>query len=478
MVKTLVGLEIHVELNTQTKMFCSCKNVFGAAPNTNVCPICLGHPGASPMMNKEAVRLAVKAGHALNCTINKTSKMDRKKYFYPDLVKGYQISQDEPALCENGYIEIESDGEKKKIRIQRIHIEEDTGKSKHEGDSTLLDYDRSGVPLIEIVTMPDIGSGEEAQKFLTALRQILKYIDVSDVKMEEGSLRCDVNINLVDEDSDRKTGISEVKNMNSFSAVAKAIEYERQRQLNLLDKSIVEEKHTRRWDDVKGATEMMRMKDEASDYRYSVEPDLPPLVLSEEFIEDVKSTIGELPNEKKDRLVRQYGISPYDADILSRDKTLSKFFEDSVAKYDNAESIANWINSDLMRLLNENEMEAEDMTLSTDDLVKLVKYVNEDKININTGKKLLKEVFLDGGDVDAIIEERGLVQISDDSYLKDIVDRVLDENPQSIEDYNKGKDNALKYLMGQCMKYSKGKGNPQKFNAMLLEVLGEPGKDL
>lgn len=474
MVKTLVGLEIHVELDTETKMFCSCKNVFGAPPNTNVCPTCLGHPGTLPLMNKEAVRLAIKAGHALNCKINKVTQMERKKYFYPDLVKGYQITQGNPALCEDGYIEVKDDkGEKKQIRIERIHIEEDTGKSIHEGDSTLLDFDRCGVPLIEIVSRPDISSGREAQDFLTNLRSTLKYIGVSDVKMEEGSLRCDVNINLVDEETGRKTGISEVKNMNSFSAVGKAIEYEIDRQMALLEEGIVEGKHTRRWNDAQARTDLMRMKDDAADYRYTVEGDLPLLVISQEEIDEIEASIPELPHEKLERFVSSYGLSEYDADILSRNAIISDFFEEAVEKYPQAESLANWINSDVLRLLNENEMEPEEMSLTSESLVKLIAYVNEDKINTNTAKKLLKEIFIGGGDIDKIIEEKGLVQISDDSYLKDIVARVLEENPQSIEDYKNGRDNALKFLMGQCMKYSKGKGNPQKFNEMVLEELAK-----
>ena len=291
MVKTLVGLEIHVELKTKNKMFCSCKYEFSATPNSHVCPACLGHPGSLPLMNKEAVNLAIKAGHALHCKINPKSTMDRKKYFYPDLVKGYQITQDNPALCEDGYIEVGSEEGRKKIRIERIHIEEDTAKLLHEGDHTLLDFNRCGLPLIEIVTKPDISSSDEAQEFLTNLRETLKYIGVSDVKMEEGSLRCDVNINLVDEENNKKTGISEIKNMNSFSAVAKAIEFEEARQMKDLELGHVEGKHTRRWDDVKQATEMMRLKDESADYRYTAETDLPALILSEELIEDRKSVV-------------------------------------------------------------------------------------------------------------------------------------------------------------------------------------------
>ncbi|MDO5717437.1 MAG: Asp-tRNA(Asn)/Glu-tRNA(Gln) amidotransferase subunit GatB [Tissierellia bacterium] len=471
-VKTLIGLEIHVEMATDTKMFCGCKNVFGAAPNTNVCEICLGHPGTLPLLNEQALKYAVKAGLAFNCEINKNTKMDRKKYFYPDLVKGFQISQDDKPLCTEGYIEINTGDYKKKIRIQRIHIEEDTGKSIHtDSGHTLMDYDRSGVPLMEIVTHPDIETGEEAQLFLSTLRETLKYIGVSDVKMEEGSLRCDVNINLVDDEAGKKTGIAEIKNMNSFKAVAKAIEFEQKRQAELLSQDIVEKKQTRRWNYLNGETQLMRLKEVGADYRYSAEADLPPVVIDDEYIASIGDTLPELPQQKVKRFVNEYSISEYDADILSRSMTISKFFEEVSKIVGDPKAVSNWIISDVLRLLNENEMEASDMSLSAENLATIIRYVIDKKINTNTGKKLLREVFNEGGDVEKIIEDRGLIQISDSSALESIVDEVLKANEQSIIDYRAGKDRALGYLVGQCMKASRGKGNPQMFNQLLLEKL-------
>lgn len=472
MYKTLIGLEIHVELSTKTKMFCSCKNEFGALPNTNICEVCLGHPGTLPRINKKAIEYAVKAGLALNCTINKETKMDRKKYFYSDLVKGFQISQDNKPLCTEGYIEINTGDYKKKIRIERIHIEEDTGKSTHtETGHTLMDYNRSGVPLIEVVTRPDMNSSQEAHLFLDGLKETLKYIGVSDVKMEEGSLRCDVNINVIDQEKGLKTAISEIKNMNSFKAVEKAIEFEIKRQTELLEKGIVEIKQTRRWDDAKGETVLMRYKEVGADYRYSAEADIPALVLEDDFIEKVRKTLPELPGQKMERYINNYKLSEYDADILSRNSRISDFFEELEKETKDAKAASNWIISDVLRLLNENEMEKDQLDLDVKSLATIINYVKDKKINTNTGKKLLREIFTEGGDVEAIIKERGLIQISDEGALETIVEKVLAENPQSIVDYRAGKDRALGFLVGMCMKASRGKGNPQMFNQMLLERL-------
>lgn len=471
MFNTLIGLEIHVELNTETKMFCGCKNEFGAPPNTNVCEVCLGHPGTMPRLNKQAVEYGIMAALALNCNVNPESFIDRKKYFYPDLPKGYQISQDEHPLASDGYIEIGQGKDEKQIRIERIHLEEDTGKSNHtEEGYTLMDYDRAGVPLIEIVTHPDISSGEEAQEFLRILRQTLRYIGVSDVKMEEGSLRCDVNINLLK--GTDATGIVEVKNMNSFSAVGRAIAYEEERQAQLYQEGVIEDKSTRRWDDAQGQTQVMRMEDEDSDYRYSAEPDLKPLFLERDFIDSIRSQVPELPQAKFDRLVREYSIEEYDSDILSRDPHLADYFEEG-AKYvkSSPQNLSNWILSDLSRLMNEGEVPSNEITISPAELAKLVDYVEEGKVNTNTGKKLLREIFQEGGEVDVIIEERGLVQVSDTGELEAIVEKVLAENQQSIDDYRAGRDRALGYLMGQCMRESRGQGNPQLFNEMLLARL-------
>ena len=345
--KTIIGLEIHVELQTNTKMFCGCKNEYGCPPNTNVCPVCLGHPGTLPRVNKKAVEYAIMAGVAFNCEISKDMKMDRKKYFYPDLVKGYQITQNDTPICKNGFIEIEIDGMLKKIRLQRIHIEEDTGKSIHnESGHTLLDYNRSGVPLIEIVSQPDMNSPEEAILFLNKLKETIKFIGISDVKMEEGSLRCDVNLNMVDEETGFKTKITEIKNLNSFKAALRAMEYEQQRHSENLKNNISGEKETRRWDEAELKTVVMRMKDVDNDYVFSVEADIPYIRLTDEFIDSIKKNMPELPDEKKSRFLKDYGLSEYDANVLTQNKFLSEYFEKVVENVNDATLVANWLLSE------------------------------------------------------------------------------------------------------------------------------------
>ncbi len=468
--ETIIGLEIHVELSTDTKMFCSCKNEFGKAPNTNVCPVCLGHPGALPRVNKRAVEYAIMAGTAFNCDIRDVMKMDRKKYFYPDLTKGYQITQEDQPIATEGYIELEEFN--KKVRIQRIHMEEDTGKSTHTDDgNTLLDYNRAGVPLIEIVSHPDMSSADEAREFLEALKQRLKFIGVSDVKMEEGSLRCDVNINV--KDGDKKTHIAEIKNLNSFKSVAKAIEYEEKRHKEMLESGHISVKETRRWDEASQSTILMRTKDEENDYRFTVEADIPVIKLEKSFIENIQNNMPELPNDKKNRYMKEYKLTEYDANILSQNKELSDLFESMVERVNDPEIIANWILSELLRRLKEFDIEANEMNLSLDNFAKLIKLVKEDKISNNVGKKILREIFETNEDPETIVKDRGLLQISDTGFLEGLVKEVLDENPQSIADYKAGKDRALGYLMGQIMKKSKGKANPPEVNKMLREKLGE-----
>lgn len=469
--KTIIGLEIHVELSTNTKMFCSCKNVFGQAPNTVVCPVCLGHVGALPRVNKRAVEYAVKAGLAFDCDISKNMKFDRKKYFYPDLTKGYQITQQDEPIAKDGFLEIESDHGLKKVRIERIHMEEDTGKSTHTDDGhTLLDFNRAGVPLIEIVSKPDMSSAEEARQFLENLRQRLRYIGVSDVKMEEGSLRCDVNINIVD-DEGRRSGIAEIKNLNSFRSVVRAIEYEEKRQAEDLAKGELSTKETRRWDEESQSTILMRKKDETTDYRFSVDSDLPRLVLSEDFIKEVRDNLPELPNAKKKRYIKEYKLTEYDADVLSQDKEIADLFEAAIKEVKDPTLVANWIQTDIMRRLKEYEIDASEMKLSIKNFSKLLKLVQDGKISNNSAKKVLREIFDTDEDPEKVVEEKGLAQVSDASFLEGLVEEVLNENPQSIEDFKAGKDRALGYLMGQIMKKSKGKANPQQVNAMLKEEL-------
>ncbi|WP_300409810.1 Asp-tRNA(Asn)/Glu-tRNA(Gln) amidotransferase subunit GatB [Lagierella sp.] len=470
--KTLIGLEIHVELSTKSKMFCSCKNQFGLAPNTSVCPICLGHPGALPLMNKRAVEYATMAGLAFNCKINQEFKMDRKKYFYPDLTKGYQITQQDQPLCTEGYIEISNGGENKKIRLERIHIEEDTGKSIHnENGNTLMDYNRAGVPLIEIVSKPDMQSGLQAKEFLTNLRETLRFLSISDVKMEQGSLRCDVNINIVAEDDSFKTAISEIKNLNSFKAVEKAIEFEEKRHLEMASKSEKGVKETRRWDESTNSTIPMRKKEEGNDYRFSVEGDITKTVLSDEFIENVRKNLPELPHEKMERFIEEYKLPEYDADILSRSIALSNYFEKSAKLTQDPVLTSNWLLSDVLRRVNEAEIDFEEVQMSVENFSKLLLLVKEKKINNNTGKKVLRTLFEQNFDPEEYVKENGLIQLNDDSQLEEIVNKVLEENPQSIEDIKNGKDRAFGYLVGQCMKMSKGKGNPQRFNELIREKI-------
>lgn len=469
--KTIIGLEIHVELSTETKMFCSCKNEFGAIPNTNVCPICLGHPGTLPAMNERAVELAVMAGLAFNCKIRNNQKVDRKKYFYPDLVKGYQLTQFDKPYAYEGYLELASG---KHINIREIHMEEDTGKSNHNDDDTvLMDYNRAGVPLIEIVTDPDISSPEEAREFVETLASTLKFLKVSDCIMAEGSMRVDVNVNLKDEDTGLRTEIAEIKNINSIKAIENALEFEVKRQRDLLENNQTGDKETRRWDDIKLETIHMRNKEVGNDYRFSADGDIPDIYLSDEYINDVAKKLPELPKDKEKRYISEYGLSAYDANLLSHDRNLAKLFEETNILVKDANTSANWILTELSRRLNEAEETADQMKLSVENFAKLINLAKDNKINNNVAKKLLREIYLSNEDPEVLAQERNLLQISDSSYLEEIVDEVLSENPDSIEDIKNGKDRAFGFLVGQAMKKTKGKGNPQEINKLLKEKIGE-----
>lgn len=471
--KTIIGLEIHVELKTKTKMFCHCKNEFGEEANTNVCPICLGLPGALPQVNEEAINYAIKAGLAMNCKIHQHTRFDRKSYFYADLVKGYQITQDELPLCYEGYVNIEDeDGNDKKIRLIRIHVEEDTGKSLHtDKGETLLDYNRSGVPLIEIVTYPDMNSAKEAREFLEKLKATVIYLGVSDGKMEEGSLRCDVNVNVVDTETGVKTNISEIKNIGSFRGVEKAIDFEVSRHIALLEKGENTKKETRRWDELKGESILMREKIKANDYRYAPDGDIPPMDISDEMIDTVRKEMPELPDEKVARLMKDYGISKDDAKTLSLDVSLANYYEELAKKVGDNALALNWLLGDVLRRLKEDNKSIDQMPFAIKDLEKLLTLVKTNKINNNAGKKVLQEMFKAPEDPEAIVKRLGLVQVTDEGAIEAVVDKVLEANPQSIEDFKNGKSRAFGFLVGQVMKEMKGKGNPQIINELLNKKL-------
>lgn len=469
--QTIVGLEIHVELSTKTKAFCSCANEFGGEPNTRVCPTCLGLPGGLPVLNKNVVNYSVMAGLALNCHIAKKSKFDRKNYFYPDLTKGFQITQDDMAICSEGYLEIEGEEGLKKVGIFKVQMEEDTGKSLHtEENETLMDYNRCGVPLIEIVSKPDMNSGKEARLFLEKLKSTLKYIGVSDVKMEEGSLRCDVNVNVLDKTTNKKTQVTEVKNINSFRGVEKAIDFEVNRHIELLKNGEDEVKTTRRWDDVNNKTVLMREKYTVADYRFAPEGDLLEVVLTDDWIDDIKDKLPELPEEKKKRFIKDYKLPEYDAEVLTSSQQLADYYEEVAKRFDDTAMISNWIMTEILRRV-DNVEESFDLPFAPEDLVELLQTIKDGKINNNAGKKVLREMFETGKKPKTIIEEQGLIQISDTSEIETILETVLGENAQSIEDYKAGKDRAFGFLVGQVMKASRGKANPQVVNELLKKKL-------
>ena len=471
--EAVIGLEVHAELSTKTKIFCSCSTEFGAEPNTHVCPICMALPGALPKLNEKVVEYAVKAGLATNCSIAKDSKNDRKNYFYPDLPKSYQISQYDKPLCNHGYIEIEDDdGNIKKVRILRIHIEEDAGKLNHNEFSggSLVDLNRAGVPLIEIVSEPDIRSSGEADRYLKKLKSILQYIDVSDCKMEEGSFRADVNVSVHKKGEPFGTR-HEMKNMNSFKSIQRAINYEIESQISDIENGKIVEQETMRWDDVAGQTFSMRNKEDAQDYRYFPEPDLVAIKLSDEYINKVKEELPELPESRKKRYVDEIGLSEKDANALVSSKAASDMFEKAGKLCNNYKAVCNWITSDISRILNEKEEEMDNIPFTAEELAELVELIDNGTISSKIGKKVLEELFENPKSPKKIIEEKGWIQISDENTIKKVVKEVLDNNPQSIADFKAGKDKALGFLVGQAMKETKGKANPKMLNEMFLEEL-------
>ncbi|WP_025675438.1 Asp-tRNA(Asn)/Glu-tRNA(Gln) amidotransferase subunit GatB [Paenibacillus polymyxa] len=471
--ETVIGLEVHVELHTKSKIFCGCSTSFGAPPNSHTCPVCLGHPGVLPVLNRQAVDYAMKAAMALNCTIADVSKFDRKNYFYPDSPKAYQISQYDQPIGENGWIDIEVNGETKRIGITRLHLEEDAGKLTHVdgGYASLVDFNRVGTPLVEIVSEPDISSPEEAKAYLEKIRAIMQYCDVSDVKMEEGSLRCDANISLRPHGQKELGTKAELKNMNSFRGVQRGLEYEQFRQEQTLDEGGTIVQETRRWDEAQGKTLSMRGKEQAHDYRYFPDPDLVTLHIDEEWKERIRASIPELPDQRKTRYTSEYGLPEYDAQVITSSKPLADLFEDSLQFTKDAKAVSNWIMGDLLGYLNSASVELSHVKLTGRGLGEMIGLLEKGTINSKIAKTVFKEMLESDKLPQQIVEEKGLVQISDEGAILTIVEQVVAANPQSVEDYKAGKQKAIGFLVGQVMKESKGKANPGLANKLLTEVL-------
>lgn len=474
--EAVIGLEVHVELKTTSKLFCSCSTEFGQEPNTQVCPVCLGLPGSTGVLNKKAVELAVKAGLALNCTIGTYTWFDRKNYYYPDLPKGFQISQFFRPIAYQGHINIEVNGQTKRINITRAHLEEDPGRLIHAGGSlaaarsTDVDYNRSGMPLIEIVSEPEIRSGEEAKAYLEKLKTILEYTGVSDVKMEQGSLRCDANVSVRPQGETALGTKTEIKNMNSFRAVQRAIEYEVERQIEVLEDGgkIIQE--TRGWDENKGVTLSQRNK-ENPDYRCFIEHDLAPLALTTDWIEEVRVSIPELPDVRRTRLMEEFGLPAYDAGLITGSYALAEFFDAAVQLYPDAKTVSNWIMGELLRLLNASGRELSATGVTPARLAALLKLVEKGTVSNKIAKEVFEEIFATGVEPEQIIKEKGLVQISDEGRLAAVIEEVIANNPKSVADFQAGKEQAIGFLVGQVMKATKGQANPQLVNGLIRKKL-------
>jgi len=471
--ETIIGLEVHVELKTKSKIFCGCSTEFGAPPNTHTCPICLGHPGVLPVLNKEAVEFAIRAAMALNCDIATDTKFDRKNYFYPDNPKAYQISQYDKPIGEHGYIEIEVGGKKKRIGITRLHLEEDAGKLTHVEDGSLVDFNRVGTPLIEIVSEPDIRTPEEAYAYLEKLKAIMQYTGVSDCKMEEGSLRCDANLSLRPYGQEEFGTKTELKNLNSFSFVQKGLEYEQERQERVLLSGGVIEQETRRFDEATKTTILMRVKEGSDDYRYFPEPDLVKLHIDEVWKTKVREQIPELPDARKARYIGELGLPEYDADVLTQTKAMSDFFEATIAAGANVKQASNWLMGEVSAYLNAENQEITDVPLTPEALAKMIQLIEKGTLSSKMAKKVFRELMKNGGDPETIVKEKGLVQISDEGALKDIIIPILDANEQSVIDYKNGKDRALGFLVGEVMKKTRGQANPPMVNKIILEEIAK-----
>lgn len=471
--ETVIGLEVHVELATKTKIFCACSTAFGSAPNTHTCPVCTGMPGSLPVLNKQVVEYAAAIGLATNCEITQVCKFDRKNYFYPDNPQNYQISQLYLPIARNGYVEIEVGEQKKKIRIHEMHMEEDAGKLVHDewDDTSLVDYNRSGVPLVEIVSEPDMRSADEVMAYLEKLRLIIQYLGASDCKLQEGSMRADVNLSVREVGASEFGTRTEMKNLNSFKAIARAIDGERQRQIDLIEAGRAVVQETRRWDDNKESSHAMRSKEDAQDYRYFPEPDLVPIVISDEWIAEIKARQPEFRTEKLERYNREFDIPRYDAEIITNSKKMADIFEATTAICGKPKKVANWLMVETLRLLKERGQEPEDICFAPEHLAKLIELTEAGTINSSVAKEVFEKIFDENVDPEKYVEEKGLKIVQDDGALEEVLKKVIADNPQAVADYKGGKEKALGALVGQTMKAMKGKANPGAVNKKLREML-------
>lgn len=471
--ETVIGLEVHVELATKTKIFCGCSTEFGGEPNTHTCPVCTGMPGSLPVLNKAVVEKAVAVGLATNCTITQNCKFDRKNYFYPDNPQNYQISQLYYPICRDGKVEIETDGKKKFVRIHEIHMEEDAGKLVHDPytDSSLVDFNRSGVPLIEIVSEPDMRSAEEVIAYLEKLRLIIQYLGASDCKLNEGSMRADVNLSVREAGTEEFGTRTETKNLNSFKAIARAIEHERERQIDLLESGEPVIQETRRWDDNQEYSYAMRSKEDAQDYRYFPDPDLVPVHITDEWLEEIRNAQPEFRDEKKLRYKEEYQIPDYDIDILTNSKKLADLFEATIALGAQPKKVSNWLMVETMRLMKEHSMDPEDLTFSAKNLAGLIRLTDDKVINSSVAKEVFEKIFTDDIDPEAYVKEHGLATVNDEDTLKKVVEEVIAKNPKAADDVRSGKDKAIGALVGQTMKAMHGKADPSAVNQMIRKLL-------
>ena len=471
--ETVIGLEVHVELATKTKIYCGCSTEFGGAPTTHTCPVCTGMPGSLPVLNKKVVEFALKAGLAANCQIHQYCKFDRKNYFYPDNPQNYQISQLYLPICHDGFLEIQTNAGTKKIRIHEMHMEEDAGKLIHDEweDCSLVDYNRSGVPLVEIVSEPDMRNAEEVIAYLEKLRMICQYLGVSDCKLQEGSMRADVNLSVREVGTETFGTRTEMKNLNSFKAIARAIEGERERQIELIEEGKAVQQETRRWDDTKEYSYPMRSKEDAQDYRYFPDPDLVPVQISDEWMEEIRSRQPEFRDEKKIRYKEEYDIPDYDIDIITNTKKMADLFEETIALGANPKKVSNWLMGETMRLMKEHSIDADELSFSAEHLAKLIQMVDAKAINSNVAKEVFEKIFTDDIEPEIYVKEHGLATVNDEGALRKVVEEVIANNPKAIEDFRGGKEKALGALVGQTMKAMKGKADPASVNQMLRELL-------